>query len=293
MHSYIQDKLTAHLRHEGLPLVLLDRLQGFYMPLVDHIAMLRQPDTPMLLGISGAQGSGKSTLAGIVCLLMKERHGLSCASLSLDDLYLTRAERQALADEVHPLLITRGVPGTHDIALGNSIFDQVLARQPVRLPRFDKTADDRVAKEQWSEFAPLDVLILEGWCVGCLPQSDISEPVNTLESEEDRDGHWRSFVNERLLGEYSSFFSRLDLLLMLAVPTMEKVYEWRELQEQKLEQQRRVRGLTPMEVQRFIMHFERLSKWMLQEMPSRADILVPIGDDHVPLEFILHNSVSP
>jgi len=289
MPSVIQDKLITYLRRQGLPISMVDLLGWFYLQLADHLANRHQTGTPMLLGINGAQGSGKSTLSYILCMLLESQFGLRSATLSIDDLYLTKAERKALADEVHPLFITRGVPGTHDIALGNRILDQVVAGQPVVLPRFDKQSDDRVPQEQWSEHEPLDLLILEGWCVGCLPQGGTVEPINRLEQEEDQDGYWRSYVNECLHGEYSSFYSRLHTLLMLVVPSMEKVFEWRELQEQKLEQRQGCRGMTPAELQRFIMYYERLTKWMLQEMPPRADILVPIGDDHNPMGLIIQN----
>jgi D-glycerate 3-kinase len=32
----------------------------------------------------------------------------------------------------------------------------------------------------------------------------------------------------------------------------------------------------------FIMHYERLTRWMLKEMPRRADILLPLArDQHI------------
>ena len=34
-----------------------------------------------------------------------------------DDFYLTQAQRQDLAQQIHPLLKSRGVPGTHDVPL--------------------------------------------------------------------------------------------------------------------------------------------------------------------------------
>ena len=74
-------------------------------------ALHDRPDHIPLIGIAGAQGSGKTTLARAAA----ER--LGAAHLSLDDVYLTRAERQALAREVHPLFAVRGPPGTHDLAL--------------------------------------------------------------------------------------------------------------------------------------------------------------------------------
>jgi D-glycerate 3-kinase len=70
-----------------------------------------------VLGLCGAQGSGKSTLAAALARMLA-RDGTRTAILSLDDIYLTRAERLQLAREVHPLFATRGAPGTHDVALG-------------------------------------------------------------------------------------------------------------------------------------------------------------------------------
>lgn len=270
---------------------MLDLLDWFYLPLADRIAGRYQKETPLFLGINGGQGSGKSTTAAILCLLLEQVHGLHSATLSIDDLYLAKAEREKLASDVHPLFITRGVPGTHDIALGEAVFDQVADGQPVTLPRFDKLADDRAEPATWPRHEPLDILILEGWCVGCLPQDDIVDPINQLELKEDSDAAWRGYVNDCLRREYAGFFSKLDCLIMLAVPSMQKIYGWRELQEQKLEQQRGRRGMTPDEVERFIMHYERLTRWMLAEMPQRADILIPIGGDHAPLDIVCKRQV--
>ena len=96
----------------------------------------------IVLGICGAQGSGKSTLARAV-EQAAVRKGITAATLSLDDLYLTRAQREALGCTVHPLLRTRGVPGTHDMALGLEILDALERGEAARLPRFDKASDDR------------------------------------------------------------------------------------------------------------------------------------------------------
>jgi pantothenate kinase-related protein Tda10 len=70
---------------------------------------------PLVVGLTGPQGSGKSTLAARLPDLLAAA-GLNAGVLALDDLYLTKAERQRLAADVHPLFATRGVPGTHDVA---------------------------------------------------------------------------------------------------------------------------------------------------------------------------------
>ena len=87
----------------------------WFSPLLEKYQTAR--DKPLIIGINGSQGSGKSTLADYLCTMLNERYQLRCVSLSLDDFYLTKLERQQLASQVHPLLETRGVPGTHDIPL--------------------------------------------------------------------------------------------------------------------------------------------------------------------------------
>ena len=71
-----------------------------------------------VIGLSGLQGSGKSTLAAQIIAAAKEER-IDATAISIDDFYLGRASRKALARTVHPLLKTRGVPGTHDPALAS------------------------------------------------------------------------------------------------------------------------------------------------------------------------------
>jgi D-glycerate 3-kinase len=235
-----------------------------------------------VLGIAGAQGSGKSTVAQGLQARM-ERQGVPCALLSIDDLYLTRAERQALARDVHPLLATRGVPGTHDVALGLAVIDALARGEAVRLPRFDKGADDRMPEAEWTRApAGTGLLIFEGWCVGARPQAAAAlvEPVNRLEAEEDADGRWRGYVNAALAGPYQTLFARIDALAFLAAPDFAVVAQWREQQEAAL----RARGggagvLAPAGVLRFIQHYERITRAMLEKMPGRANMTVRLGVD--------------
>jgi D-glycerate 3-kinase len=167
-----------------------------------------------IIGLCGAQGSGKSTLARA----LKERfdrNGVPTALLSIDDLYRTRVEREMLGRASHPLLRTRGVPGTHDIDLGLGIIASLERGEAALLPRFDKAADDRLPESAWEEAAPgTRLLLLEGWCVGARPQSeaDLASPVNQLEREEDAEGVWRHFVNSALAGSYQALFARIDRL---------------------------------------------------------------------------------
>lgn len=242
-------------------------------------ALRSAPRLPLVVGICGAQGSGKSTLAGYLVQRL-ERQGSRVETLSLDDLYKTRAERQTMAREVHPLLATRGVPGTHDVALGLQTIAALERGEAVPLPRFDKGADDRAPHDTWP-LAPAgtQVLLLEGWCVGARPEADVSAPVNALEEVEDPQASWRSHANAALAGDYQALFARLDLLVLLAAPGWEVVARWREQQEAELRQRGGAAVMSPPEVARFIQHYERLTRWILEEMPGRADLTVRLGEN--------------
>ena len=225
------------------------------------------------LGVAGAQGSGKSTLVrDLAARLVAD--GLRVAVLSLDDLYLTRAERQRLAAQVHPLFATRGVPGTHDLALGLATIAALARGEAAPLPRFDKGRDDCTPESDWScAPAGTQVLLLEGWCLGAAPQpeGEVRLPVNDLEAREDPFGIWRRHANATLAGEYRQLWARIDRLVFLAAPDWEVVADWREQQEAEL-RQAAPGAMTPEEVARFIQHYERLTRWMLADLPGRADL---------------------
>lgn len=245
---------------------------------------------PVVIGICGAQGSGKSTLAQAVerrC----EGEGLSAAVLSLDDLYLTHAERKVLARDVHPLLATRGVPGTHDVALGLEVLDALERGGPVALPRFDKGQDDRLPEREWPILAPgCAVLVLEGWCLGAFPRAarDLVDPVNALEAQEDADGRWRRWVNDALGDSYQRLFARIDRLVLLAAPGFEVVHRWRSEQERALSERQGAAAAQVMDdaaIARFIRHYERITRAILAEMPARADLLIRLDDERNPVEI--------
>jgi D-glycerate 3-kinase len=252
---------------------------------------LRRSGMPIVLGICGSQGSGKSTMAQALKAALQEAQGLTVAVLSLDDLYLSLGERTRLAREVHPLLQTRGVPGTHDVDLGIEVIQRLLCATPeelTRIPRFDKARDDRHGPKNWGVFqGRADVVIFEGWCVGAVSQqsSALPAPVNALEREFDPDGRWRRYVNDQLAGPYRALFGLLDCLVMLCAPGFEVVFEWRREQERRLEESVKVTGnsavtrvMNDEELRRFIAHYERLTRHILSEMPERADIVMDLDD---------------
>ena len=278
---------VAHLiEAEGLPADYRAVVDSHWRPLSEDIAerYYDKPGRPLIVGINGAQGSGKSTVAKFLEVLLVE-HNLRGVIVSLDDLYLTRAERLAAVENEHPLFATRGVPGTHDILLGEKILDALQAGRPATLPRFDKASDDRSLETTLIDH-PVEVILLEGWCVGAVPQpaEALREPVNSLEAEEDPDGVWRREVNRRLATDYAELFARIDMLIMLKVEDFEAVRANRALQEEKLAANN-PGGAAIMDdasLDRFLKHYERLTRWQLEEMPARADIVIPIGPGQRP-----------
>jgi len=188
---------------------------------------------------------------------------------------------------VHPLLRTRGVPGTHDVALGIELIGALTrsgARAPVRLPRFDKLADEPWPAERWPLFdAPADLVLFEGWCVGARAQAPqaLQAPVNELEAGCDPDGRWRHYVNAQLAGPYAALFGLLDHLLLLQAPGFEVVYGWRREQEIGLAFRRQApppatASMSDAQLRRFIQHYERLTRHLLAEMPARADVVLEL-----------------
>lgn len=231
----------------------------------------RRGGAPLVVGLCGPQGAGKSTIAAALA-----RHGARVAVLSLDDLYLGPAARRRLAEQVHPLLATRGVPGTHDVALGVEVLAKLVAGQPVALPRFAKATDAPRPVADWPVVDGVDLVLFEGWCVGAVAQPDaaLAAPVNALERDADPDGTWRRFVDAQLAGPYARLFAPLDRLVLLRAPDFATVVGWRQAAERA-----GAGAMTPAGVARFCAHFERLTRHVDAEMPRRADLVVTLAGD--------------
>jgi D-glycerate 3-kinase len=228
------------------------------------------------VGLCGAPGSGKSTLAALLCHLL-ERSGLPSQALCVDDYYLARRQREALAAEVHPLLRQRGVPGTHELALLLSDFDNLQTGDPAQavLPVFDKSTDDRAGSRAPPHTRPA-VLVLEGWFVGSAAAAGI--PDSAFLVRQDSDGRWRQYVLEHWQAFERAFASRLQETWFLRDPGWEQVLDWRWHQEQQLA---RPRLRSPGDVSEFLQTFQPLYELIRSQMPKRADVLIDIDPDHV------------
>ena len=232
-------------------------------------------------GIGGGQGAGKSTLGRLI-EAAGQAFGMHVVVLSLDDFYLTRAERKRLASAVHPLFATRGPPGTHAAGELRRALSALLG-QPgeVRVPRFDKGADDRAGFATLR--GPADVVVVEGWCVGAPPAGGseqaalASAPVNALEREEDAQGHWRRHIEQALRGEYAKLNAQLDAIVFLQVPDLAAVRRWRLQQEAERPAAQR---MTEAQVFRFVAHYERVTLRMLATLPKTADVVAELDAAH-------------
>ena len=290
LHTMYQQLIKDFIQQERLPSTYLLDATQYFLPLVRDIKAEIQSSRngPFLIGINGAQGTGKSTLAKLLSALLTST-GYRTANLSIDDFYYSKAKRQELANEIHPLLRSRGVPGTHDVDLALNLIEQLCAagsNQQITLPRFDKSLDDCrpvAACEQIQ--GPIDIIILEGWFVGAKAQAgdELTQAINELEINEDSDGRWRAYVNQQLAGSYQSLFEKIHILLMLQAPGFEQILEWRSLQEEKL----RTLAVTDASglmdrkaIKHFIQHFERLTRHCLRTLPDSADRVFQLNAEH-------------
>lgn len=236
---------------------------------------------PLIVGISGSQGSGKSTLAELIRLGLEQLAGRRVAVLSLDDFYLTRAERLSLSETVHRLCATRGAPGTHDVVLMLECISRLLVAdqdETVRWPRFDKLADDRASETEWhAQTGRPDVILIEGWCVG-LPANRVEPwqgPINALEAESDPDGRWLAWSLDNLRSHYAVLWKLLDLLIGIRLPDIATVVASRLRQEQCLLSEKGAarQGMGETQVLRFVQHYERLTRSLWAALPDIAEVL--------------------
>ena len=242
-------------------------------------------EKPYFICFTGGQGSGKTTLSFFVQKVLNETCNRPAMGFSIDDIYKSQEERRALANNVHPLCYVRGVPGTHDINMGLDLIDQLSrANQDTqtKIPSFCKQEDKHYPIEDWPVYiGKPDFIFFDAWCGGArpLPEEDWLPPLNQLEAEEDPDGIWSKWSNKELSKDYQTLFSLFDVLLMIKVPSMDFVYESRWIQEQTLAKTvtdpvLKKKIMTRDQVYRFVMHYERLTHYILEELPDFSDIVL-------------------
>lgn len=289
----VQEILANYIARNTLGQSFYDTALSWYLPLAEKI-VLHQNNArrPVFVAINGCQGSGKSTLTGLLVELISALYKKRIVGFSIDDFYLSKEKRNTLAQKNHPLLATRGVPGTHDTDLLKECLDKLLktesnaANEFVNIPKFNKSIDDLYPQSDWISIAPpVDIVVLEGWCVGTRPQSapELIQPVNELEHSKDPTGSWRHFCNDKLTTEYLKIFNQIDYLIMLKAPSFSQVYNWRLEQEHKLiaslsvEENRKselssnIATMSDQEIKTFIQFYQRLTEHSLTNLPAKCD----------------------
>ena len=240
---------------------------------------------PYFICFTGGQGSGKTTLSFFIQKVLNKILERPSMGFSIDDIYKSPEERKYLAETVHPLCYVRGVPGTHDIDMGLDLINkltQAKSHTETKIPIFCKPEDRHYPKEEWPIYqGKPDFIFFDAWCGGArpLPEEDWQPPLNVLEAEEDPDGIWSKWSNKELSKDYQDLFSLFDLQVMIKVPSMDFVYESRWIQEQTLaktvtDPKLKAKIMSKDEVYRFVMHYERLTHYILDKLPDLSDIVL-------------------
>lgn len=278
----IKSFLEKHQLGQGFA----DTAQQWFIPFAEQIiAHQNGAEKPFFLGLNGCQGSGKSTFTDFLHDYLHQTHGKRVVCLSLDDFYLDQKTRRKLAEAVHPLLATRGVPGTHDTVAIARCLKELAQGLHTTIPRFDKATDNPKPRSLWTTInQKVDVVIFEGWCWGVSAQDEtqLADPVNGLERQEDPLGHWRKYVNAQLAECYLPLYGFMDCWCMLKAPDFKCVFQWRLEQEQKLAAAtRRIEQSSGImdedQVARFIQHYQRLTEHALATLPTQCDVVFELN----------------
>ena len=272
----------------GKPIIdKVGKLNKFYLPLSEWLYSIYKKDKKIkIIGLSGGQGAGKSTITSILKFILKKKYGLDICIFSIDDFYKTKIERIKMSKKIHPLFLTRGVPGTHDLGLINKTIKKLKEKKfrTVVIPKFDKSIDDRSKKVKWQKIKkPPHLIIFEGWCIGARQQrnSVLKKSLNLIEKKYDVDLNWRKTVNNHLKNQYKKLFNKLDKLVYLKAPSFDCVFKWRLLQEQKMKlTSKNKKIMSKSQIKRFIMFYERITRHMMKDSSKISDLTIFLDKSH-------------
>ena len=283
--KYISSQETVREKFKKKDLMI----RSFLIPICFWISKKAKKKNPLIVGLAGGQGSGKTTISSIISLILKKYFKLKVFKISIDDFYKTKKQREILSKNKHSLLLTRGVPGTHDIKIMLDFFRKIKTKnfKSLKLPKFNKANDDRYKKKHWYKLKSRpDVVIFEGWCVGAKPQSLrlLKKPINTIEKAYDKSLKWRRFVNLQLKTNYKKLYSQLDSLLYLKVKNFNLLKKWRIKQEEKLwlkaKSRKNLKIMNKKEVINFMQTYQRITEQMFKDAPKYSSIIMNLNKNH-------------
>ncbi|KAI2635079.1 putative Uridine/cytidine kinase [Xylaria nigripes] len=220
---------------------------------------------PFVIGLNGVQGVGKTTLVRNLAENLRRDQGLETFVCSIDDFYLTHDEQVALAKSMpdNALVQVRGQPGTHATELAQQVLASIINNTTTHIPLYDKSLfsgqGDRLPRAAWPEVngpgqPKVQVLIIEGWCVGFRPLSvaevtaKYNAPSRTLKHHQ---LEHLLFINRELERYDAAITTRFDAFIHIDAEETEWVYDWRLEQEVMLRAQRGA-GMSDEQVVHFV-----------------------------------------
>ena len=264
-------------------------IKSFLIPLCFWISKKAEKKRPYFVGLAGGQGTGKTTISSLIRIILIKYFKLNVFRISIDDFYKTRKERINLSKRVHPMLLTRGVPGTHDINMMLNFFRKAKSKnfKRLRLPTFNKAIDDRFNKKKWYDLksAP-DVIIFEGWCVGAKAEKNttLKKTINSMEKAKDQKQIWRKYVNQQLKFKYKKLYSQLNCLIYLKAKNFSLLQKWRLKQERKLwlstKKKLDLKIMSKGDVINFMQTYQRITQNMFRYVPKYASIILNLNTNH-------------
>ena len=264
-------------------------IKSFLIPICFWIAKKVKNKKPYFVGLAGGQGTGKTTISSIIKIILIKYFKLKVFKISVDDFYKTRKDRNLLSKKVHPMLLTRGVPGTHDINLMLNFFKNMKSKKfkSLKVPSFNKAVDDRSIKKNWQSIKEKpDVIIFEGWCVGAKPvsASSLKKSINLMEKVKDPKFVWRKYVNQQLKSKYKNLYSQLNCLIYLKAKNFRLLQKWRLKQEHKLRLKNKKRDknkiMNKEDVLNFMQTYQRITENMFKTVPKFASIVMYLNSNH-------------
>ncbi len=264
-------------------------IKNFLIPICFWIVKKADNKKPYFIGLAGGQGTGKTTISSILKIILEKYFKLKVFKISIDDFYKTRKERIALSKKVHPMLLTRGVPGTHDINMMLDFFKKSKAKKfkNMKLPNFNKAIDDRFPKKKWNTVNKKpDVIIFEGWCVGARAETNktLKKSINSMEKANDHKLVWRKYVNQQLKTKYKKLYSQLNCMIYLKAKNFSLLQKWRLKQEHKLWLKTKKKGghkiMSRGDVINFMQTYQRITQNMFKNMPKYASIILNLNSNH-------------
>ena len=264
-------------------------IKSFLIPLCFWISKKADKKRPYFVGLAGGQGTGKTTISSLIKIILIKYFKLKVFRISIDDFYKTRKERLSLSNRIHPMLLTRGVPGTHDIKMMLNFFRKVKSKKfkKLKLPTFNKAIDDRFKKKHWYNLNDKpDVIIFEGWCVGAKSEKNnsLKKTINSMEKAKDQKQIWRKYVNQQLKSEYKNLYSQLNCLIYLKAKNFSLLQKWRLKQERKLwlnsKRKSNLKIMNKEDVINFMQTYQRITQNMFRYMPKYASIIFNLNSNH-------------